>query len=114
MSIHRLWLLVLALLLAAVIGPPARAQDAESMLGRYPVVPAVAMTGEEPFTAVARVTQQNTVDFSGIEFFELRFPGEAILVSADADTAFAKALRAHIGGRMRVTLDSADLQEITR
>jgi hypothetical protein len=48
MRMHRAWLLVIALLLALVIGPPVRAhQAAEGALGRYPVPGVVGMSGSK-------------------------------------------------------------------
>lgn len=109
--IHRLWLLVFALLFTALIGPPVRAQV--SSIGTYPVEDPIAMSGTE-FSAVATVVEHETYDVRGVLFFELKFKGESVTVSADADTVFAKALRAHHRGKARITITSADLQEISR
>lgn len=47
MTIHRLWLLVIAALLAASLGPPAHAQPPmESSLGSRPLPTIVGMSGE--------------------------------------------------------------------
>lgn len=46
LRIHRLWLLVMALLLPLLIGPPTHAQPLESSLGTYPLPPIVGMSGE--------------------------------------------------------------------
>lgn len=110
--IHRLSLLVIALLLSALIGPPAHAQPIESSVGAYPLPAIVGMSGEEPFSEVATIVEHNSVDFKGTVFFEVRFKGEAVTVSGDGLTKFVKALRAHT--KVRITIEPYQLQEITR
>lgn len=112
MDLMRRCAFLLALVALAIAEP--RAQRRESNLGTYPVPDVVGMSGDEPFSAVATVVEHETYDVRGILFFELKFKGESITVSADADTAFAKALHAHHHRKARITIASAELQEIAR
>lgn len=114
LRIHRLWLLVMALLLPLLIGPPTHAQPLESSLGTYPLPPIVGMSGEDPFSVVVTVDHHTTYDSRGIQFFELKTATGSVVVSADADTAFAKALTANAGKKVRVTVEPYVVQEIKR
>lgn len=114
LRIHRLWLLVLALLLAMLIGPPAHAQPIESSLGTYPLPRVVGMSGDEPFSVVVTVDHHATYDSRGIQFFELKTQTGSVAISADADAAFAKVLTASAGKRVRVTVEPYTVREIAR
>ena len=111
--IHRLWLLLIALAWAALIGPPAHAQSIESALGHYPVEDVVAMSGER-FEDVVRVDRHNSIDFRGSEFYELLSPKGSVSLATDPKTLIGQALRRFDGKRVRITIEPVELQELRR
>lgn len=104
MRIHRLWLLVVAAIVA-LLGSSGRAQPPmESLLGRE-VPPVVGMTGQ-PFVATCMIDQEDSFDFHGVQFFTLACgsaQGRAVL-SIDGDLLLSVWLHAHLHQRIPVTL----------
>jgi hypothetical protein len=109
--ISRWWVLLIAFLLAFTAAPTS--QPVEGAMGRVgdPFEHPVRMTGE---TWRVTVAQHDTFDFSGMEFYELRFSdGSALTISVDKDVPFASVLRM-AKGKQTLRLEALTLSEITR
>lgn len=71
------------------------------------------LKAQAPYYLV-EITQQNSVSFNGLEFFELRFAdGSAATVSVDKRVPFAEALRG-AQGRHELRLEPHYLRRIER
>jgi hypothetical protein len=65
-----------------------------------------AQTSE--FTWTVKITNQQTHDFSGIQFFELRHGAVAALLSVDGQSELAAFLRLHDGERVVFRMESGE------
>lgn len=92
MKLHRLWLLVLAALLALLASPSAQ-PPAEGAMGRE-VPPIVGMTGQSSFVATATPHLEDSYNFAaGLQTVELRFAdGTAVTVVGSSVVPFMRAL----------------------
>lgn len=91
MKLYRLWLLVLAALLALLASPSAQ-PPAEGAMGRE-VPPIVGMTGQS-FVATATPHVEDSYSFAaGLQTVELRFAdGTAVTVVGSSVVPFMRAL----------------------
>ncbi len=114
-GIHRVWLLVIAALLAALVDPPARAQQPEAAIGWYkagthePEEAIVGMRGER-FEDVVRVDKHTSIDFRGSDFYELLSPKGSVSVTTDPHTRIGQALATYTGKRVRITIEPVELR----
>jgi hypothetical protein len=80
-------------LLSIAAQPPVFAQRPEGAMGSYPVVPVVAMSGQEPLSRGVSVTleRENTKPTGNIVFWHLQ--GSGAVCSADADSTFGSIMK---------------------
>jgi hypothetical protein len=70
--------------------------------------------GTDAFRVVAKVQHQQTYDTKGIQFFAIVTPDGEALLSVDGDLPLAKWLLEHTDQKIRITVESADLQTVER
>jgi hypothetical protein len=66
------------------------------------------------FTASVVVKHQETYDSNGIQFFEIRNAQGSALVSIDGGLELAKTLRGLDGRKVRLVIESAELERLER
>jgi hypothetical protein len=66
----------------------------------------------DAYDATARVTQHDTYDPSGIQFFEFQLDGTRVVLSVDADAPLARWLQRRT--RVRLSLTAIEPQELSR
>ena len=70
----------------------------------------------EPYTSVVKVEHQETYDSKGIQFFAFVGPDgkDSSLLSVDADLELSQILLSHDRKHVRITIEPADPQELTK
>jgi hypothetical protein len=74
----------------------------------------VVLFGSDSYGTLAKLQHQQTYDTHGIQFFAIVTPDGEALLSVDGDLPLSQWLLEHADQKIRLTVESAELQKVER